>query len=149
MSETRICPVCENEIPADARFLCPHRHFELKWLDDDREVERAKQAYTSTMEKNDINLNIQKKKLDLFFLVYFLTGSIGAIISLVALEAVFWGGSSFDGLFEFSICPGVLSLLIIKSLSKIENKYNKVLIALMVGMIVAGLFFGFMYLVCC
>jgi predicted nucleic acid-binding Zn ribbon protein len=42
MSESRICPVCENVIPEDARFLCPHCHFELKWLDDEGEIERAK-----------------------------------------------------------------------------------------------------------
>jgi hypothetical protein len=26
MAEQRICPVCENEIPEDARFLCPNCH---------------------------------------------------------------------------------------------------------------------------
>ena len=42
MSESRICPVCENEIPSDWSYICPHCNFELKWLDDEGEIERAK-----------------------------------------------------------------------------------------------------------
>ncbi len=42
METTKICPVCDHEIPADARFLCPHCHFELKWLNDSKQVESHK-----------------------------------------------------------------------------------------------------------
>ena len=51
MNQPGICPVCENEIPEDARFECPHCHFELKWLDDEGEIERAKQTFTGELFK--------------------------------------------------------------------------------------------------
>ena len=42
MSESRICPVCENEIPEDARFLCPSCQVNLQLLDDEEVVARAR-----------------------------------------------------------------------------------------------------------
>ena len=49
MSKSRICHVCENDIPGDAMFLCPHCHFELKWLDDEKEIEKAKKNFPGTL----------------------------------------------------------------------------------------------------
>ena len=49
MSESRICPVCKNKIPEDARFLCPHCHFELKWLDDAIAIQEATQNFTGEL----------------------------------------------------------------------------------------------------
>ena len=51
MSESRNCPVCENEIPDEARFLCPHCQFELIWLEDERVIERVKQSSTGEIDK--------------------------------------------------------------------------------------------------
>jgi len=42
MSENRVCPLSENEIPEEARFICRHCNFELKWLDDEAEIGRTK-----------------------------------------------------------------------------------------------------------
>ena len=79
MNETKICPVCENEIPEDARFLCPHCHFELKGLDDEESIEEAKQNFTGelfTVEKPSemgIESNPEKEHL--------IAGVIGAVIA--------------------------------------------------------------------
>jgi predicted nucleic acid-binding Zn ribbon protein len=43
MSENRICPVCEKEIPEDAR-ICPHSDFELENLNDEEAIERRKKG---------------------------------------------------------------------------------------------------------
>ena len=70
MNETKICPVCENEIPEDARFLCPHCHFELKWLDDENAVEKAgkilKDGNQTKLEMHDSKETIQDKKISKF-----------------------------------------------------------------------------------
>lgn len=51
MTESGICPVCENEIPEDSRFICPHCKFELMWVEDDRVIERAKQSVSGELHK--------------------------------------------------------------------------------------------------
>ena len=49
MMDNRICPICLNEIPIDARFLCPSCHFELKWLENDKMIEIAKKNFTGRL----------------------------------------------------------------------------------------------------
>lgn len=49
MMEFRICPICLNEIPIDAKFLCPSCHFELKWLENDKMIEMAKKNFTGSL----------------------------------------------------------------------------------------------------
>ena len=93
MSESMICPVCGNEIPEDARFLCPHCHFELKWLDDDGEIEQAKQLFTGEWtnlyaedEKTSTqNINIHKILVVIgFILVFFCLWILGLFYQLDA-----------------------------------------------------------------
>ncbi|MEJ2510765.1 MAG: hypothetical protein P8Y72_04110 [Anaerolineales bacterium] len=63
MSESRICPVCDYDIPEDARFLCPHCQFELIWLEDERMIERAKQSFTGEIYKPEIKVKKPVRKL--------------------------------------------------------------------------------------
>ena len=49
MVESRVCPICLNEIPNHARFLCPSCHFELKWLENDKMIEIAKKNFTGRL----------------------------------------------------------------------------------------------------
>jgi len=49
MMENKICPICLNEIPIDAIFLCPSCHFELKWLENDKMIEIAKKNFTGRL----------------------------------------------------------------------------------------------------
>ena len=51
MSKNRICPVCKNDIPDDAMFLCPHCRFELIWLDDEKVIEKAKKNFSGALFK--------------------------------------------------------------------------------------------------
>ena len=79
MSETRICPVCENEIPEDARFECPHCHLNLIWLDDEIAIQEARQKFTGelfTVEKQPEKIveSIAAKE-------HRMAGVIGAIIA--------------------------------------------------------------------
>jgi len=83
MSESIICPVCEQEIPADAEFLCPHCHFELKWLDDDREIERAKQSFTGELSKPEESPPQKRKTTSYFYhlLVCILGGGLPWVVT--------------------------------------------------------------------
>ncbi len=49
MSENRICPVCEKDIPEDARFECPLCHLNLIWLDDEIAIQEARQKFTGKL----------------------------------------------------------------------------------------------------
>ena len=65
MSESRICPVCDYEIPEETRFLCPRCHFELKWLDNEEEIKRAKQSFAGKWNnpyKDEETLETKRKK---------------------------------------------------------------------------------------
>jgi len=59
MSESRICPVCENEIPEDARYYyCPHCFFDFEILNDEIAIQEARQKFTGellTVEKRPEN----------------------------------------------------------------------------------------------
>lgn len=90
MSESRICPVCENDIPEDARFLCPYCHFELKWLDDSIAIEKAKQKFKGILykfddgseERNQENNSEEEIGFD-FTLIGILGGSLGFMLSAI------------------------------------------------------------------
>lgn len=65
MSESRICPVCENEIPEEARYSCRYCGFDLKMLNDEEGIERAKRSTTDYQDgyrkyllKQDPNLAV-------------------------------------------------------------------------------------------
>ena len=79
MSESRICPVCENEIPEDARFLCPHCQFELKGFYDDNYISNRRRTY---QREEDALKGIKK--------VYF---NFAGILGVVVAQIVYfkWG----------------------------------------------------------
>jgi len=66
MSESRICPVCGKKIPEDVTFECPYCHFDLKWLDNDREIERTKQSLTGKLDEPEKS-QIQKRQTTSIF----------------------------------------------------------------------------------
>ena len=115
MSEIRICPVCENEIPEDARFLCPHCHFELNWLDDYRAIQKAKQNYTNELFKAEISSELVGKSDESNNLNGFISIIAGVIFLGVAVNFLMWGltdGTSPAGL--IIICgPGVLGIFLL------------------------------------
>ena len=114
MSESRICPVCEEEIPEDAKY-CPKCYFELKWLDDAIAIQEAKQNFTGElfMDENDSKLVDKTKESNQ------LEGTlsvIGGVIFLgVAVNFLMWGltdGTSPAGL--ILICgPGVVGIFLL------------------------------------
>ena len=90
MNKSRICPVCDYEIPDEARFLCPRCHFELKWLNNSEEIERAKQLlwkWANPYDKEEEKL--ETKKFD----------SAGCIIIVMSIGLlilwVFWQLDAF------------------------------------------------------
>ena len=96
MSEGRLCPVCENEIPEDARFLCPHCHFELKWLDDEEAIQDARQNFTGELFTDMDNSDLAGRQNE--------SNRLNGWISIIVGLAIFiwWFSSEFGlpGLFN-------------------------------------------------
>jgi len=115
MSESRICPVCENDIPEDARFLCPHCHFELKWLEDEEAIQDARQNFTGELFTNKDNSELVEKSNESNQLEGYLSVIGGVIFLGVAVNFLMWGltdGTSPAGL--ILICgPGVLGIFLL------------------------------------
>ena len=57
MSESRICPVCENEIPQHIKVMCPNCDFYMYMMDDEVAIENAKQNIDRVKNKNNIVKN--------------------------------------------------------------------------------------------
>jgi hypothetical protein len=115
MSETRICPVCENEIPEDAKFLCPHCHFELKWRDDESAIQDARQNFTGKLFTDKDNPELAGKSNESSQLEGSISIIGGVIFLGVAVNFLMWGltdGTSPAGL--ILICgPGVVGLFLL------------------------------------
>jgi hypothetical protein len=61
MKEKRTCPVCKYAIPDSARFLCPYCHFELKWMNDNKAIERAKKNFSGKTIINPQKTSLEKE----------------------------------------------------------------------------------------
>jgi hypothetical protein len=131
MSESRNCPVCENDIPEDARFLCPHCHFELKWLDDEEAIERAKQSFAEKLYEPEENPPQELNTTS--FLYHLLVGFLGGSLPWIApgvyeyfeygersLQWIFW---SYRG---FGIPIGLVTGLVVGFfMYRVEKKNRK------------------------
>ena len=62
MSKNRICPVCENEIPDDARFECHHCWSDLKKISDEDYVTTRRLTYQQENEKRKAQENASRTK---------------------------------------------------------------------------------------
>ena len=136
MSESRICPVCEKEIPADARFLCPHCHFELKWLDDDGEIEKARKIFKMGNHKK---LEIQNSQEDfhdknISKLKHFIPSFFGVLVFSVWLEWYGWGHyyGCFCPVFSlpFVLVGGIISYQLEKKFTRDKPGLSRVLFLL-------------------
>lgn len=105
MNESRICPVCEKEIPEDAKFVCPNCDFELKWLDDEAKIERAKQKFSISLKKTSkgsLEDSQETSQADgfscLLYFGYFFVGLIGTIVPIFIMSIIlgFGGYNSPD-----------------------------------------------------
>ena len=63
MSETRICPVCMKQIPRKDWECCFYCGFNLSKLDDEKNVEKAKQWFTCGKFKSKKFFDTILKKL--------------------------------------------------------------------------------------
>jgi len=126
MSESRICPVCENEIPEDARFLCPHCHFELKWLDDESAIQEAKQNFTGELftvekDKQDESAEEPWPSLGNHFIAGILGGAVAQIVYLKWGPYIEWGWALFCLPFHclpIGLLTGFLGYLLGKKLNR-------------------------------
>ena len=55
MSDNRICPVCEKEIPEDARYFCPFCRLNLRLIQNNLAVQRARQNYYGEITQDQGN----------------------------------------------------------------------------------------------
>ena len=115
MSEPRICPVCENEIPEDAKFLCPHCHLNLIWLDDEIAIQEARQKFTGELFTADDSSELLGQSNASNQLTGWISIIAGLVFTGVAVNFLQWGltdGTSPAGL--FLICaPGVVGIILL------------------------------------
>ena len=86
MSESRICPVCVNEIPEDAKFVCPYCWSELKKLADVEYVANQIRAYH---QESVAQAKREKKRSKWTWGKYYLTGILTCVgVGFIAEYAV-------------------------------------------------------------
>lgn len=88
MSESRICPVCENEIPENATFVCPYCSFELKSLDDENAIEKARKIFKEEKyTKREIHKSIEDfQDKNVSKIKHFLPGILWVLVFSVSFE---------------------------------------------------------------
>jgi len=114
MSESRICPVCENEIPQHIKVMCPNCDFYIYMMDDEDAIESAKKNFTDESYK-DGELS-----------GHFIAGVLGSIIITLIKNIGFgsWDGAFFIYSLFFTIPGGFLSGYIGYRLNKPSNIFT-------------------------
>jgi hypothetical protein len=110
--------VCENEIPADVAVACPHCLFDLRMLDDDLSIERAKNHYEG------VKITPKKRNSSLLNVI---GGVVLGLIILFIFLFVLNPSEGFTAVMGFLYCLplGLLAGLIIYLFEKIIKKINR------------------------
>lgn len=136
MSESRICPVCENEIPEDATFVCPYCSFELKSLDDGNTIEKARKIFKMGNHKKQEIHNSQEDFQDknISKLKHFIPSFLGVLVFSVWLELYGWGHyyGCFCPVFSipFVLVGGIITYRLEKLVIKSQPGIGKVIFLL-------------------
>jgi hypothetical protein len=156
MTEKRICPICENNIPEKTRFLCPYCHFELKWLDDEEAIQKEKQRYAERLKTKEE----PKEKKEIPSHKFYRAGILGGF-GLALIVSIITGVSNrdleefFELLVLFAIVylpgglvAGFISNLMAKKYVFPRDERKIVVISALLGAILSVVFFFvFMYYV--
>ena len=143
MNETRICPVCENEIPEDASYYyCPYCFcfFDREKRNDDEAIESAKQ-----------NLDRVKNDKSISATGHLIAGFIGALVAQVVYFIVWpWGAIDMQCFamptffllsLPFGLLTGYLGYLLEKKLNRRLNMRFVYLILTFILSIVTSVLF--------
>lgn len=113
MSESRICPVCEKEIPLGVRYSCQYCGFDLENLNDEEAIEKVRQSFTGKRvspvgEEKSANTKILGR-VGTSITVYIMIGLIiFFVVNIFAEFEIFWGSHEWAMLFFVIIVPGFL-----------------------------------------
>ena len=123
MSESRICPVCEKEIPEDARFLCPHCHFELKWLDEEEAIQKARQNFTGELftDGDSSEMGSRSNESNQLNGKYYVSGGVVSFIVGVILSLM-WVDAGLTPIYSIFALPGGLLAAYIGT--RLEKKFT-------------------------
>lgn len=145
MAESRICPVCENEIPEDARYFCPNCRINLQLLEDEEAIARARKFFPDKSFKVSEQ---PEDEVDSRIWIYYVGGGVAGLIV---------------GLYYFIICnnPPLLFAcpiggIIIGSIGHLLNRFAitnprkiVVMILTIVLSIIASGFIGIIFIMTC
>lgn len=143
MREDRTCPVCENKIPDDARFLCPNCRSELNWLDDEGYIEKRK--ITLERIKHGIPTLAVPEKLFVSKFGFFLSGIIGVIIFSVVVELTvghYFSISAFGLCLPLGLLAGYISYRLTKETKFFSNRVTWWFLPIILSVILSVIFWN-------
>ena len=107
MSESRICPVCENEIPEDTRYYCTYCSFDLEMIDNEEAIEIARKSFTGELFNGSEK---PKKEPRPSLLSHVLVGILWEIIILIIIieDRGSWAGMFISTILFLRFFPIIL-----------------------------------------